>query len=111
MIGHLHRGAAVSYAVPVRAGFCYRFYVSAEAPVADLRVRVFDLATLMDEDGSFGAYALLGHRRPLCPDRDRLWRLEIAAAADGGSFLASALARSAADGEVPAGAVLQSPNW
>ncbi len=109
-VGLLRGAAAVSLAVPVRAGRCYRFHISAEAGVGDLGVRLLDAATLLEEDGSYGTYAVIGQRRPLCPEGDRVWRIELSAAGDGGRFVLSVLSRSSAD-EDPATGVLRSSPW
>jgi len=108
-VGLLRGASAVSHAVPVRAGRCYRIHVSAEAAVGDLGVRLLDGATLLEEDGSYGTYAVIGQRRPLCPEGDRAWRLEIGAAGEGGRYVVSVLSRSSADEDPATGAVRSSP--
>jgi hypothetical protein len=108
--GLLRGASTVSQAVPVRAGRCYRIHVSAEAAVGDLGVRLLDAATLLEEDGSYGTYAVIGQRRPLCPEGDRVWRLELSAAGDTGRFVLSVLSRSSAD-EDPATGALRSSPW
>ncbi|MDB4927586.1 MAG: hypothetical protein JWM10_70 [Myxococcaceae bacterium] len=96
--GEFVGAAPVAYAVPVRAGECYRFFVSAEGVVGDLIVRLLDPTTLLEDDGRYGAYAsLLGQRRPLCAERDRVWRLEVSGAQGTGRYVVSVLARSGSD--------------
>ena len=77
--------------------------------MGDLGLRLFDGETLLEEDGSYGAYALLGHRRPLCPEGDRVWRLELSAS-EGGRYVVSVLARRSADGADTSSAV-PSTTW
>lgn len=103
-VGLLRPPSATVHAVPVSAGRCYRIHVAAEPGVGDLGLRLFDGETLLEEDGSYGAYALLGHRRPLCPEGDRVWRLELSAS-DGGRYVVSVLGRRSADGAEPVSAV------
>lgn len=109
-VGLLRGASTASRAVPVRAGRCYRIHVSAEAGVGDVGVRLLDGATLLEEDGSYGTYAVIGQRRPLCPEGDRVWRLELGAAGEGGRFVVSVLSRSSAD-EDPATGALRSSPW
>lgn len=108
-VGLLRGQAAARHAVPVSAGRCYRIHVAAEAGVGDLGLRLFDGEALLEEDGSYGAYALLGHRRPLCPEGDRVWRLELSAS-EGGRYVVSVLARRSADGADTSSAV-PSTTW
>lgn len=99
-VGQLRGQGAVSHALPVSAGRCYRIHVGAESGVGDLGLRLLDGETLLEEDGSFGVYAQLGHRRPLCPEGDRVWRLEISAS-EGGRYVVSVLARRSTEGADP----------
>jgi hypothetical protein len=95
--GELTAAAPAVFAVPVRAGQCYQVFVSADAAVGDLNVRLLDPAALLEDDGRYGAYAMLGQRRPLCADRGATWRLEVASAQGRGRFVVTVLSRTGPD--------------
>jgi hypothetical protein len=98
--GEFQGAAPVAYALPVRAGQCYQISVSAEGS-GDVVVRLLDPTAVLEVDGRYGAYALIGQRRPICADHDRAWRLEVSSTHGQGRFVVSVLARTGADEIAP----------